>query len=223
MAKDLISDRLVEPSRAGDDFDRSQAESWVGAVWATMPLCALLTELPAKVGKESSVCVMSRLAEFTDLQTLDTARAAVELTQVPALLCSVGGSGKFVRGAEVYLECDAWAPAGAVAERVSEVAGGDVFRKACGELAGERHLRFFLEVKVGVAGLSFLDRSGAERGAAKAMTHSREDGAGSGQNHSGIAIMLNRRPLAAGRDLSKVSSKDLLVLAGSAFADELSG
>ena len=84
------------------------------------------------------------------------------------------GDCKLVWGAEVHLECYAWASAGALAKRISEVAGRDVFGEAGGEFAGAGHLRVLLGVEVGAARFSFLDRTGAERGAAEAVRREKQ-------------------------------------------------
>ncbi len=46
----------------------------------------------------------------------------------------------------VCLECDAWASADALAERVFALAGGDLLRKACGDIEGPRCIWFYVGV-----------------------------------------------------------------------------
>jgi hypothetical protein len=106
----------------------------------------------------------------------------------------IGRKWKLVRGAEVHLECDAGASAGAVAERVFEVASGDVFREAGGEFEGAGHLRLLLGIEMGTAGFSFLDWEGAERGAASAVSREANDAeTGKGQR----ATIREREPKVA--------------------------
>lgn len=87
-------------------------------------------------------------------------------------LHSEGGYG-IVWSVEVSLECDAGASANAVEERISALAGGDVFRQARGKPADARCVRVYVGTEVGTAEFSFLDRRPGARGAATALIASR--------------------------------------------------
>jgi len=107
---------------------------------------------------------MSGLRGFLNSEYL----TGFELPRGDRHLHFVRGCGR-VWGVEIHLECDTGASAGAVAERVSAVAGRDIFGEAGGKPEGAGHLRVHVGVEVGAAGFSVLDRQGAERSSAASM------------------------------------------------------
>jgi len=61
------------------------------------------------------------------------------------------------RGVEVFVECDAGEQVAAVAERLSAMAAGDLFRPEGGYGAGARLLESFLDGKETVPPVSSMD------------------------------------------------------------------
>ncbi len=96
----------------------------------------------------------------------------------PRVTCYARDEGiSFAGSSPIYLECDARAQAGSVAERVPAMAGRDLFRPARRHADREKHISVCVGVARRAAALSRLDWSDEARGAEAGVNTETKDSA----------------------------------------------